>query len=58
MAKLEQVIKLVQAKGGKKQVRLPITPRHLTKLKGAWLSEGRSFDGMMHWAATSLCFFG
>lgn len=42
MAKLEQVlrgIKLVQTKGAKKPLRLPITPQHLTKLKVAWLSE-------------------
>ena len=60
MSKLEQVLrgmKLVQAKCAKKSVRLLITPQHFIKLKKVWLSEGRSFDGMMLWAAASLCFF-
>ena len=61
MAKLEQVlrgIKLVQAKGEKKPPRLPITPQHLTNLRGVWLGKEKNFDGIMLWAAASLCFFG
>ena len=53
MAKLEQVlrgIKLVQAKGEKKPPRLPITPQHLTNLRGVWLGKEKNFDGIMLWA--------
>ena len=61
MARLEQVlqgIKKVQSKGPKRAERLPITPEILIRLKEVWLGKGASMDGLMLWAAASMCFFG
>ena len=62
MARLAQVlrgIKRCQARAGAQpRPRLPISPELLVKLRQVWLGEGRSRDGLMLWAACSLCFFG
>lgn len=62
MARLEQVlkgIKSTQAKGMKRNVRLPITPELLLSMRSTWLVVGliSQDDGRMLWAAASLCFF-
>ena len=63
MARLEQVlkgIKSIQAKSSKKPTRLPITPELLRKMRQVWTrGNGRgSWDNVMLWAASLLCFFG
>ncbi len=62
MSHLEQVlkgIKSTQAKRGlKPKPRLPITPEVLRKLQSVWASEAESFDHVMLWAASVVCFFG
>lgn len=62
MARLEQVlrgVKSVQSKGPKRpQARLPITPELLRRLREVWLVGGGDLDGIMLWAAVTLCFFG
>ena len=61
MARLEQVlrgIKSVQSKGPKRaQARLPITPELLRRLHQVWVVGGGDLDGIMLWAAATLCFF-
>ena len=47
----------MQSKGPKRIARLPKTPKHLVQLKEVWSNEGSRFDGLMFWAAKSLCFF-
>ncbi len=59
---LEQVlmgIKSTQAKRGlKPKPRLPNTPEVLRKRQSVWASEAESFDHVMLWAASVVCFFG
>lgn len=42
----------------KERVRLPITPEILGKLKSHWWRGGPSYDNVMLWAASTLCFYG
>lgn len=63
MARLEQVlkgIKSIQAKSSKKPTRLPITPELLRKMRQVWMrgNGSGSWDNIMLWAASLLCFFG
>ena len=63
MARLEQVlkgIKSIQAKSSKKPARLPITPELLRKMRQVWMrgNGSGSWDNIMLWAASLLCFFG
>ena len=62
MARLEQVIKgskceFAKLKPGTRE-RLPITPELLLKMRKVWEKESTSFDNIMLWAASCLCFFG
>ncbi len=61
MAKLDLVVrgmKKTQARDGQRRPRHPITPDLLLMLRIAWLDPARGHDGVMLWAAASLCFFG
>ena len=61
MPKLELVlrgVKRTQAMKKQMKPRLPITPELLLKLAGVWLKGPRGADGIMLWAAATLCFFG
>ena len=60
MAKLAQVLKGVRSSstGFSKFVRLPITPKILSRIKQTWEAEGLNNDRTMVWAAMLLCFFG
>ena len=63
MARLEQVlkgIKSIQAKSSKKPTRLAITPELLLKMRQVWMrgNGSGSWDNIMLWAASLLCFFG
>ena len=51
-------IKTVQSRGPKRVEQLPITPTLLAKLNGVWSRGPNQFEGLMLWAAASLCFFG
>ena len=52
-------IKRVKANQGSFQnLRLPITPDILLKLKSVWSNGALSFDNRMLWAAVSVAFFG
>ena len=60
MAKLAQVLRgvRVSSSGSSKFIRLPITPKILSRIKETWEAEGLSSDRIMVWAAMLLCFFG
>ena len=61
MPKLELVmrgIKRVQGRKHKPSPRQPITPELLRKLREVWLKPSAGGDGIMLWAAATLCFFG
>jgi len=63
MLRLNQVlrgIKICQAKTGTgaQQIRHPITPDALRRIKAAWEKEGIDQDKIMLWAAFTICFFG
>ena len=61
MPKLEQVlrgIKKHRAVMCPNNERLPITPELLGKLRHVWERDNKSFDNIMLWAVSSVCFFG
>ena len=61
MSQLDLVVrgvKRTQARYGQHRPRHPITPDLLLMLRKAWLDPARGHDGVMLWAAASLCFFG
>ena len=61
MPKLELVmrgIKRVQGRKQKPSPCQPITPELLRKLREMWLRPSVGGDGIMLWAAATLCFFG
>ena len=62
MPKLEQVIRGVKREHAKqspgKQVRLPITPEILLKLRGVWEARSKNHNAIMLWGACCLCYFG
>ena len=43
---------------GQSKPRQPITLDLLHRLRKIWLEQARGIDGLMLWAASSLCFFG
>ena len=62
MGRLEQVIKgskceYAKLKPGTRE-RLPITPELLLKMRKIWEKQSKSFDNIMLWVASCLCFFG
>ncbi len=53
-------VKLRQAKSRetKPKKRLPVTMDIMDKLRDFWRSEGSTYDSIMLWAASCMCFYG